>query len=129
MRTILTATILSLPLLAAPAQAFNCLGPVNVDAGAGGYLNVNFGGPGAAPRFPAAPWYTYFPYPAYFQLPAPVGGYPYWPAPPVGVAAPTDPHPPPPLSQAPPRTPPPAPPSGFQPVVYDAQVPSYWYGR
>ena len=29
---------------------------------------------------PAGPWYTYYPYQAHFQTPAPTG-YPYWPGP------------------------------------------------
>jgi hypothetical protein len=35
------------------------------------------------------PWYSYFPYDAYFQTPAPVCGYPNWPVPfPPAQAAP-----------------------------------------
>jgi hypothetical protein len=63
-----------------------------------------------------APWYSYYPYDAYFQTPAPTG-YPYWPAP---------------------MTPYPSPattanvgsyPYGGTFVPTAAQVPSYWYGH
>jgi hypothetical protein len=37
----------------------------------------SMGGPNMVP---AGPWYTYYPYQAHFQTPAPTG-YPYWPGP------------------------------------------------
>jgi hypothetical protein len=36
-----------------------------------------------------APWYTYYPYDAYFQTAAPTG-YPYWPAPMTSYTAPAE---------------------------------------
>jgi hypothetical protein len=60
-------------------------------------------GPGAGPG--TAPWYLYWPYDAYFQVPAPIT-YPFWPAP---------------------QVPPPAP-AALQPAAYYPTGPSYWYG-
>jgi hypothetical protein len=60
-------------------------------------------GPGAGPG--TAPWYLYWPYDAYFQVPAPIT-YPFWPAPQVPSAAPAT----------------------LQPAGYYPTGPSYWYG-
>jgi len=38
------------------------------------------GGMGGPNMVPAGPWYSYYPYQAHFQTPAPTG-YPYWPGP------------------------------------------------
>lgn len=73
------------------------------------------------------PWYTYYPYGAHFQSPAPTG-YPMWPAP--QASGPT-----PmfggnyqmPYQQQQQMTPFSYPAAQVQPVGY--QVPSYWYGR
>jgi len=119
----------SLGLLAASGAA-RAQGPCQVDVG----FHCNIVNAGA--RATLGPWYAYFPYEAHFQLPAPWGMYPNWPAPfpPPGTVAP-----------APPRAPtpvlPPAQGGGalppipqaqrplIQPVGYGYQVPSYWYGR
>jgi hypothetical protein len=73
----------------------------------------------------AGPWYTYYPYQAHFQTPAPTG-YPYWPGPQTSGPAPMfggNYYPAQQQNQ------------GFsnypvapvQPCGY--QVPSYWYGQ
>ena len=61
-----------------------------------------------------APWYTYWPLEAHFQVPAPTG-YPFWPSP-----------------MAPMMAPPAA--SGYIPCAhqqagYFGPAPSYWYGH
>jgi hypothetical protein len=63
------------------------------------------------------PWFSYFPYDAYFQMPAPVPPYPNWPMPfpPRPAPAPATGY------QAPPMAPP------VQPVGYGYPMP-YWYG-
>jgi hypothetical protein len=66
------------------------------------------------------PWFSYFPYDAYFQMPAPILAYPNWPSP----------FPPPPPVMPPPnsyRAPMAAPPP-VQPVGYGYPMPPYWYG-
>jgi hypothetical protein len=67
------------------------------------------------------PWFTYFPYDAYFQMPAPIAPYPNWPVP--------FPAPPPPMM--PPasgfQAPPPMAAPPVQPVGYGYPMP-YWYG-
>jgi hypothetical protein len=75
------------------------------------------GGGGCAPL---APWYTYWPYEAHFQSPAPLGHYPYWPTQ-FGSGGPTM-HMPTPQGSAGMA------PSGFVPAGY-SQAPSYWYAR
>lgn len=81
MRKFLWVTAVAMPLLFAPSQAhawgwgggcFPC--GVGIDAGAHfNVYNVNTGFIASA-----APWYTYYPYEAYFQVPAPYPSYPYW---------------------------------------------------
>ena len=73
--------------------------------------------------FGAAPWYSYWPVEAHFQVPAPTG-YPYWPSP-MGTAAGAQQFPaygfgP---SQAP------ATPGVHQQIGYYGPAPSYWYGN
>src|SRR5262245_50825327 len=65
------------------------------------------------------PWFSYFPYDAYFQMPAPVPPYPHWPTPfpPPPMMAPANGFQAPPPMAAPP----------LQPVGYGYQMP-YWYG-
>jgi hypothetical protein len=83
-----------------------CGGPSCCDHG-GGY-GGGFGG--------GAPWYSYWPLEAHFQVPAPTG-FPYWPSPMVSSLA--------------------FGPGGgygfdggaYQQVGYFPQGPSYWYGR
>lgn len=128
MKKILTATLLCLPLLAASARA-NCLGPVNVNTGANAWCNINIGGccPGCG-KCPSSPWYTYWPYQAYFQVPAPIGGYPFpWWTSPKPPPVPVSPGIPPAAVQGSsykPETPAPV-----QPASYYQPAPSYWYGR
>jgi len=128
MKKIVTASLLCLPFLAAPVRA-NFLGPINIDSGAGAYCNINIGcGPCCGCKAPASPWYTYWPYQAYFQVPAPLGGYPYpwWTSPKS---------PPAPVTPGQPSTPVPqstnlaAPAATVQPASYAPAAPSYWYGR
>jgi hypothetical protein len=82
-------------------------------------------GAGGPNMVPAGPWYSYYPYQAHFQTPAPTG-YPYWPGPQTSGPSP--------LFggnyyQAPQNP-------GFsnypvnpvQPCSY-YQAPSYWYGQ
>lgn len=85
----------------------------------------------------AAPWYSYFPYDAYFTTPAPVNNYPYWPGTPTVAQAtvvPGVPVPAAPATPVPPAAVPvPAPDGGGpvfnQPASYQFQAPSYWYQR
>lgn len=70
---------LSLMVMAAPAQAQPC----SVQAG----FTFNMQSHGC--QCCLGPWYSYFPYDAYFQVPAPVCAYPNWPVPfPPAQAAP-----------------------------------------
>ncbi|HMF16616.1 MAG TPA: hypothetical protein VKE98_05380, partial [Gemmataceae bacterium] len=71
------------------------------------------------------PWFSYFPYDAYFQMPAPILAYPNWPSP----------FPPPPPVMPPAngfQPPPPMPASTVAPPVqrvgYGYPTPAYWYG-
>src|SRR5205085_2639526 len=100
----------------APAQAWWYLPSYKVDAGAKVWCNVS-----KLDYCTSAPWYSYFPYDAYFQTPAPLGcGQAYWPrmqsfmAPPGGGAPPPGP--------AGPGMP-------YAPVSYAPSGPGYWYAR
>lgn len=89
----------------------NQFGPMCGGGGCGGAYGGGYGGSGGL-----APWYSYYPYDAYFQTPAPTG-YPYWPAPmtpypAAGVTADTGSYP-----------------YGGTYMPVAAQVPSYWYGH
>jgi hypothetical protein len=53
-------------------------GPVPM--GGGGMGMGGMGSVGGMNMTPVGPWYTYYPYQAHFQTPAPTG-YPYWPGP------------------------------------------------
>jgi hypothetical protein len=118
MRTLLRAAVLALPLLATPSalQAW-CFPPVKVDCGANFHLNGYVGNCGFGAQ--AGPWYTYFPYNAYFQTPAPVHGWPFWPAPAGPESVP-------PVMPNLPSQLPAA--QGVRPAGY-AAPPSYWYQR
>ncbi|MBM4069285.1 MAG: hypothetical protein FJ271_10115 [Planctomycetes bacterium] len=68
-------------LAASPA----CAQPCSVQAGFTFNLQSHGG------QCTLGPWYSYFPYDAYFQTPAPVCGYPNWPTPfPPAQAAPAN---------------------------------------
>ena len=131
------ACLFALPLLAlAPrAQAGCCCfcpPPINVNChhsfslqGTIGCAPFNYGGA------QAGPWYSYFPYEAHFQTPAPYG-YPFWPTsvptmayPGTGAAYP---------NQVPAMQPETVQPTSYQPVGYQATgypsaVPAYWYAK
>lgn len=112
MKLLLKACLLALPLLAIPAEARAhggckiCFGvswsewnPCCDNGCGGGTL---------------APWYTYWPYAAHFQVPA-APSFPFWPAPmTTSFAAPP----------APPITP-----AAYSPVGGYPTWPSYWYGH
>jgi hypothetical protein len=139
MKKYLWAGLLGLSFLILPSAAragcFSttiCCSPVHVDAKLNGCLRVS-GCPGAQ----AGPWYLYWPLEAHFGPPAPTG-YPYWPSPmtlpaqaaqyghPAAPAYPTA------APAYPVAAPAPAAPvqqTGFQPVGYYQQAPSYWYSR
>jgi hypothetical protein len=72
----------------------------------------------------AGPWYSYWPYEAHFQAPAPTGCYPYWGGAAYGA----------PVAGQAPATPAATPPatikqSGFETISFGNEAPSYWYGR
>jgi hypothetical protein len=126
MKALTRACLLALPFLAGASVAQAACPSFQVQAGFG--CNIN--SPGTQCKPMAGPWYTYFPYNAYFQTPAPVYGWPYLPS---QAAQPV----PAPQSNAGPRIPQkpqtqegyhPAP-SDVQTVGYVAPAPSYWYGR
>jgi hypothetical protein len=160
MKRVLWVCVLALPLCAAPNRALAwgeggcCLfPPMEIDAGINARFNVHALDWATSARM--GPWYLYFPYEANFQLPAPVGHFPNWPAPQVPEAQPGTFVPPPPTLLPPsspdrksgpaaapaangngPALPPQAsfyryqPPTGLRPVSYmSPAVPSYWYGR
>jgi hypothetical protein len=124
MRAFLRACVVAVPLLAVPslAQAWQCP-PIIVDAGINAHCNVFVGD--SCMRAQLGPWYTYWPYNAHFQLPAPVGGWPYWPtsaaAGPVPGAVPS--------YQMPKILPANNQGGGVEPVGASGQGPSYWYGK
>jgi hypothetical protein len=121
MKRILWAGALALPLLfltsEAKATTIYC-GGYQIDTGANVYCNVK---PLNLTMPTAGPWYLYWPYQAYFQVPAP-GVNPYFPPPmmlPPGFGQP------PVLPQAPPqgyRPPMPAPAAPNPPI----QPQGYW---
>ncbi len=106
-------------LLASAAPALAWGSPSEVDVGF--HVNCVHGGVQAH----LGPWFTYFPYDAYFQTPAPIAPYPNWPTPfpPRPLMPPAAAYqPPPPPVAAPPG--PPVLPVGY----YGYQMPGYWYG-
>jgi hypothetical protein len=110
MKMLLRAACLTLPFLAAGSLArADWCPPVHFDAGINAHISGHWGGVNGGPQ--AGPWYTYFPYNAYFQTPAPIGGWPWWPSATVAV--------PPPLTV----------PTTVKPVTYYGAPPSYWYER
>jgi hypothetical protein len=127
MKKLLWTCLLAGPLFMLPssAQAWCCFccqkQPCNIDCGFSWHFNLNSGGCGCQ----AGPWYSYWPYEAHFQAPAPTGcGYPYWPG---AYGAPV-------AGQAPAAAPMATPPatikqSGFETISFGNQAPSYWYGR
>jgi hypothetical protein len=128
MKTLTRACLLALPLLAAPSLAY-ALPSMTFDAGFGCHFN-SCNGKGCAGGCVAGPWYTYFPYNAYFQTPAPVYGWPYFP-PQAAMPVPK------PQSNQEPAMPqqpqsqsryfPPE--RAVQPVGYFTPAPTYWYGK
>jgi hypothetical protein len=114
----------ALPLLLISGQvnAGDC-GPYTVggsfrlsfSCGNGGYSCGNGGGGCGCT---AGPWYSYWPYEAHFQAPAPTGCFPYWPSPDAAAGLPAG-GVVPPVAVSQPGT--------YQPVGY--QAPNYWYGR
>lgn len=82
MKKMLTALVLTLPVLAVPGQASASF-KIEFSGGAG----INIYCPGQA-----GPWYKYWPYEAHFMTPAPTG-YPFYPqpmalgVPPYGLSA------------------------------------------
>jgi hypothetical protein len=127
MKKLLWTCLLAAPIFALPAraQAWCCFccqkQPCQVDCGFSWHFNMNCGGCGCQ----AGPWYSYWPYEAHFQAPAPTGCFPYWPGPygaqaggaPSAVGAPL------PAPAAAIRQ------SGFETTSYGGQAPSYWYGQ
>ena len=111
MKTFVRALALALPFLAVPAEAQAW--------GSNGGFQLTFNASSDKGGCKGAPWYTYWPYDAYFQVPA-MSQYPYWPAPMVSPLQP--PSPPAPAHMAPP-------PATHQPVGYYSVWPSYWYGH
>ncbi len=106
--------------------------PAQVNAG----FHFNYNSAGCCATL--GPWYSYFPYEAHFQMPAPVGLYPQWPAQfPPPMNQPAQPAPGSPIPGTPPlRTAPPNPISFQQPALqpvgyygYGYWAPGYWYGR
>ena len=101
MKRLVLLALVGLPVLALPAPAradvpiqLPCLPPMRMDAGIKAYFSLTYPGPqGFLP-----PWYTYFPYDAYFQTPPPTGLYFPQLSPPVRAAGvptpPTSPRPP-----------------------------------
>jgi hypothetical protein len=142
MKTLLRASLLVIPFFAVPSLARATFLPsCQFEAGFGCRFN-NTGMKGGCGGCVAGPWYSYFPYNAYFQTPAPVFGWPYLPPQPATpVPAPQVPPPQangkePKMPQQPqpqPQQPQPQsryfPPREVQPVGYFAPAPSYWYGR
>jgi hypothetical protein len=124
MKPLLRTGLLGLILLAAPSLAGAWdLPPGQVDVGVKVYCHGFVGDYNM--RIPLGPWYTYWPYNAHFQLPAPVGGWPYWPAsvaavPGAGMV---------PSVQVPNVQPAYFQPDGLQSIGYSGPAPSYWYGR
>src|SRR5262249_39693265 len=78
MKPLLRAGLLVVALLAVPslAHAWTCP-PGQINFGINAHCNPFVGD--ASMTIPLGPWYTYWPYNAHFQTPAPVGGWPYWP--------------------------------------------------
>lgn len=117
MKKTLLLLVLALGLFGVPsrAQAWFHVHPYRVDAGFKIWFNIQPLGP----QVQLAPWYTYFPYEAHFQTPAPMGYYPQWPnAPAAGMYQPPQP-------QFAPHAPSPVRPASY----YYSPAPSYWYGR
>ena len=146
MKRLLWTALFVVPLVAQPAHAQICIGPlppVKVNGGLNLRFNVQSGCGGCGQL---GPWYLYWPMEAHFQAPPPLG--PSTPFPsyqtltnPYG-GTPVQPQ----LQPWTPPSPTPVPPGGqpgsqppggltqrtvFQPVGYftTGQAPSYWYGR
>jgi hypothetical protein len=105
-------------------QPPSCCGCSPIGCGYGPVPAGPGAGPGPGGSVPCGPWYTYYPYNAHFQTPAPTG-YPNWPAPQTSGPSP--------LFggnyyQAPPQNGLSNYPSPVQPCGY-YQAPSYWYGQ
>ena len=119
MKKLLSVLALGLAYLAmpAPAQAWWYLPAYMVDAGAKVWCNVS-----KLDCYTSAPWYTYFPYEAYCQTPAPIGcGPSYWPS-----MVSFLPHP----GGVPAHAPaPPVPGMPYAPVSQAPSGPPYWYNR
>jgi hypothetical protein len=112
-KTSLWLCLSGLGILVSTAPAFAWGSPSEVDVGF--HVNCMHGGVQAH----LGPWFSYFPYDAYFQMPAPIAPYPNWPMPfpPRPVMPPATGY------QMPPMAAPPV-----QPVGYGYQMPAYWYG-
>ena len=138
MKRILWTALLAVPVIARPAQAQVCIGPVPPVQVNGG-LNLKFNIYAGGGRTQLGPWYQYWPHEAHFQAPPPLGpsmpGASIMTLPPAYGRQPSQPQ-----TQPQPWTPPaptPIPPGGqtqrtqFLPVGYftTGQAPSYWYGR
>ncbi len=129
MKRLLWAAVLALPLFVLPSSAHAfVIGNCDIDTGAKVWCNVkqfNLTMP------TAGPWYLYYPYQAYFQVPAP-GVNPYFPPP---MTLPPNFMPPPAAPGAPVPPPqgyrPPMPtPAGYYapaPQAYQAPVPQGYY--
>jgi len=84
MRKLLWAALVALPFLLIPARAhaWGCdgcggsCGPWTVNLGFTFGITNGCGGNGGLAQ--AGPWFSYWPYEAYFQTPAPYPSYPYW---------------------------------------------------
>jgi hypothetical protein len=119
MKAFLRACLVALTLLALSPMVHAWGTPVQFDCGASAHWGVTCGKCNVGT---AKPWYTYFPYNAYFQAPAPVGGWPFWPT----AATPAYPA----GTNFAPKTSMFSAPRGIQPVGYiPPSPPSYWYGR
>ncbi len=103
MRRSILAGVLAVPLLLVPAQAHGWGGCASCGGCGAGGQGWGFGNCirfGAGVRFTVcghtlsvgnccgpgcltclSPWYSYYPYEAYFNAPAPLGSYPYYPSP------------------------------------------------
>jgi hypothetical protein len=110
MKFLLRAAFLALPFLATASLAqASCFPPVKIECGCNAYCNGYIGCHQFGPS--AGPWFTYFPYNAYFQTPAPIGGWPYWPSA---------------TSAIPPHF---TAPAAVRPAAFYGAPPSYWYER
>jgi len=126
MTKLIRACLLALPLFIAPSSAHAWCFLPSCGVSHGG--RCDHGGCGGCGCALALPWYTYWPYEAHFQTPAPYAAYPYWPPAAVtgeGYEVPATPAP----AQLPPPQAGDISATGYQPAGYSGQAPSYWYGR